>query len=291
VEDCHAEHRTWPPSCVYRLEPYDRRVVTSAAEFSGSLPGFYDRKLGPVLFEPYAEDLVARLPTGDQLRVLEIACGTGIVTRRLRESLPDSATLVATDLNEPMVAYARDSVPAPGVVWQQADAQALVFDDGSFDVVVCQFGFMFLPDKVKGFREALRVLVPGGLLLTNIWQSLEANPAPGAIHATVARLFLADPPSFLETPYGYHEDRIRADMADAGWDDVQMETVRVQGLGPSAAEFAAGFARGTPLTHELAERDADIDAVIHALTDALVPHGGDQPFTPALAATVISATR
>jgi SAM-dependent methyltransferase len=267
-------------------------VSASAAEFSGSLPGVYDRNLGPVLFEPYAEDLVARLPTGDRLRVLEIACGTGILTRRLRESLTDSATLVATDLNEPMLAYARDSVPAPGVVWQQADAQALVFDDGSFDVVVCQFGFMFLPDKVKGFQEARRVLVSGGLLLTNIWQSMEANPFAGAIHATVARLFPADPPRFIETPYGYHEpDRIRADMADAGWGDVQLETVRVQGLGPSAAEFAAGFALGSPLAHELAKRDADIAAVIRALTDALVPHGGDQPFTPALAATVISATR
>ena len=265
--------------------------MTSAAEFSGSVPEFYDRNLGPVLFEPYAEDLAARLPTRDRLRVLEIACGTGIVTRRLRESLPDSATLVATDLNEPMVAYARDSVAAPGVVWQQADAQALEFDDGSFDVVVCQFGFMFLPDKVKGFQEARRVLVSGGLLLTNIWQSLEANPAPGAIHATVAQLFPADPPRFLETPYGYREDRIRADMAGAGWDDVQMETVRVQGLGPSAAEFAAGFALGSPLTHELAERGADFDAVIRALTDALVPHGGDQPFKPTLAATVITATR
>ena len=267
-------------------------MSASAAEFSGSLPGFYDRNLGPVLFEPYAEDLVSRLPTGDRLRVLEIACGTGIVTRRLRESLPESATLVATDLNEAMVSYARDAVPAAGIDWQQADAQALVFDDGSFDVVVCQFGFMFLPDKVKGFREARRVLDSGGLLLANIWQSMEANPAAGAIHATVARLFLEDRLRFIETLHGYYEtDRIRADMAEAGWDDVQLETVRLQGLGPSAAEFAAGFALGSPLAHELAERDADLDAVIRALTDALIPHGGDQPFKPTLAATVISATR
>jgi len=266
--------------------------VSSAAEFSGSVPGFYDRYLGPVLFEPYAVDLVSRLPTGDRLRVLEIACGTGIVTRRLRESLADSATLVATDLNEPMVAYARNAVPAAGIVWQQADAQALVFDDGSFDAVVCQFGFMFLPDKVQGFREARRVLTSGGLLLANIWHSMEANPVAGAIHTTVARLFPADPPGFMETPYGYHDThRIRADMAEAGWEDVQLETVRVQGHGPSAAEFAAGFAMGSPLTHELAERGADPDAVVRALTDALVPIGGEHPFKPALAATVISAVR
>jgi hypothetical protein len=144
---------------------------------------------------------------------------------------------------------------------------------------------------VKGFQEARRVLVSGGSLLANVWQSMEANPAAGAIHATVARLFPADPPRFIETPYGYHEtDRIRADMTEAGWDDVRLETVRVQGLGPSAAAFAAGFALGSPLAHELVERNADLDAVIRALTDALVPHGGDQPFKPTLAATVISGT-
>ena len=275
-----------------RRRTITRSVSTAAARFSGSVPAFYDRYLGPVLFEPYAADLVSRLPAGDGLRVLEIACGTGIVTRRLREALPDSATVVATDLNEPMTAYARGAVPVPGIVWQQADAQALAFDDGSFDVVVCQFGFMFLPDKVQGFREARRVLASDGLLLANVWHSLEANPAPGAIHATLAKLFPADPPRFLETPYGYHDAKqIRADLTEAGWTDVHLEDVRLQGLSPSAADFAAGFTRGTPLAHELAERGADADAVTHALTEVLIPVGGERPFKPAHAATVISAVR
>jgi ubiquinone/menaquinone biosynthesis C-methylase UbiE len=267
-------------------------VSTSAAEFSGSVPDFYDRYLGPVLFEPYAAELVSRLPTGDRLRVLEIACGTGIVTRRLREALPDSASVVATDLNEPMTAYAQSAVPAPGIVWQQADAQSLAYVDGSFDVVVCQFGFMFLPDKVLGFREARRVLSSDGVLLANVWQSMEANPAAGAIHATLAKLFPTDPPRFMETPYGYHDtERILTDMGEAGWNDVQLKDVRLQGLGPSAADFAAGFTLGSPLAHELAERDANVDTVRHALTEALIPLGGEHPFKPELAATVISAVR
>jgi SAM-dependent methyltransferase len=200
--------------------------------------------------------------------------------------------VVATDLNEPMIEYARSTVAAPGIVWQQADAQALAFPDGSFDVVVCQFGLMFLPDRVRGFREARRVLRPGGVLLANVWNSMDANPASGAIHATLAKLFEADPPRFLETPYGYHDgERIRADMREAGWTDLQLEDVCVDGLGPSATDFAIGFARGTPLAHELAARDADDDTVAHALTGALIPVGGERPFTPPLAATVISATR
>jgi ubiquinone/menaquinone biosynthesis C-methylase UbiE len=267
-------------------------VNSSAAEFSGSVPAFYDRYLGPVLFEPYAEDLVSRLPGGDGLRVLELACGTGIVTRRLREALPESAVIVATDLNAPMIAYAQAAVPAPGIVWEQADAQALASSDGSFDVVVCQFGFMFLPDKVQGFREARRVLGAGGVLLASVWHSMEANPAAGAIHATLAKLFPADPPRFVETPYGYHDTvQIRADMKEAGWQDVQLEDVFLPGVGPSAADFAAGFTLGSPLAHELAARDADVDTVTRALTDALIPVGGEQPFKPPLAATVIRAAR
>jgi ubiquinone/menaquinone biosynthesis C-methylase UbiE len=143
-------------------------VSDVAAGFSGSVPQNYDRYLGPVLFEPYAADLVARVPATDGLRVLELACGTGILTRHLRAALPETATLVATDLNPPMVDYARDAVGAPGIDWRQADMQELAFDDGSFDVVLCQFGFMFLPDTVRGFAEARRVLAPGGMLLANV---------------------------------------------------------------------------------------------------------------------------
>ena len=260
--------------------------------FTGSIPALYDRYLGPVLFEPYAADLVSRLPKRDGLRVLELACGTGIVTRRLREALPGSATLTATDLNEAMVDYARAAVATDGIVWQQADAQALAFDDGSFDVVVCQFGFMFLPDKVQGFREARRVLDADGVLLANVWQTLDANPAPGAIDAALAGLYPDDPPGFMETPYGYNDsERIRTDMSAAGWEDVLLDDVFLQSFSPSAADFAAGFALGTPLTHELAERGADLDAVRDVLTAALIPVGGDTPFEPLLAATVISAVR
>jgi SAM-dependent methyltransferase len=259
--------------------------------YSGSVPAFYDRYRRPV-FELYATDLVSRLPKAGGLRVLELACGTGIVTRRLREALPESATLVATDLNEAMLAYAQAAVAVDGIVWQQADAQALVFDDGSFDVVVCQFGFMFLPDKVRGFREARRVLGSGGLLLANVWHSLDANPAVGAVHASLARLFPDDPPRFLETPYGYHDsERIRADMSAAGWEDVQLEDVRLRSVAPSAADFAAGFTLGTPLAHELAARGSDVDAVTRALTAALIPVGGDSPFEAQLAAIVITARR
>jgi SAM-dependent methyltransferase len=265
--------------------------VATAADFTGSIPELYDRQLGPVLFEPYAADLVARVPKGDDLRVLELACGTGIVTRRLRAALPASTMLVATDLNDAMVAYARAAVPAPGIEWLQADAQALPFPDVSFDVVVCQFGFMFPPDKVLVFREARRVLAPGGLLLGNVWRSLDQNPPARAVHQTLARLFPSDPPRFFETPYGYDQERLRADLDAAGWEDVRFDDVRLAGESPSAADYALGFARGSPLTHELLERGADLDEVARALTDALTAVGGDRPLHAEQAAVVITAMR
>ena len=266
--------------------------MSNASAFSGSVPEFYDRYLVPWLFAPYAADLVARFPERDDLAVLELACGTGIVTRRLRKALPDSATLVATDLNDAMIDYARAAVPDPGIVWQQADAQALPFEDASFDVVVCQFGFMFLPDKALGFREARRVLLPGGVLLGNVWRSRDENPWARSVHATVAELFPADPPRFLDTPYGYFDrERIRADLAEAGWDGVQLDDVSLESLAESAHVVATGIAKGSPLTFQLSERGADPDTVVEELAERLAAVGGERPFTAELAAMVITGAR
>jgi len=264
--------------------------MSTATAFTGSIPSFYDRCLGPVLFEPYAADLVGRVQSRDGMRMLELACGTGILTHRLRGTLPNSAELVATDLNEAMVSYAKRAQTNPGIEWRTADAQALPFADASFDVVVCQFGFMFLPDKRQGFREARRVLAPGGALLTNVWHSMDENPFAYAMQTRLVRLFPNDPPHFLETPYGYYDtERLRTDMVAAGWQNIQFEDVRFQSPSPSVADFATGFVRGSPLTHELIDRSADLDAVVGELVEALIPVGGERPFIAALAASVIIA--
>lgn len=266
--------------------------MTNVSAFTGSVPERYDRHLGPWLFEPYGEDLVQRLPKREGLRVLELAAGTGIVTRLLRAALPTSATLVATDLNDAMIEYARTAVPGAGISWQTADAQALPFGDASFDAVVCQFGFMFLPDKVEGFREARRVLAPGGVLLGNVWETRAENPYARCVQELLDELFLDDPPRFLDTPYGYGDHgRLQADLSAAGWEDIQLEVVRQVSYAESAEEVALGFTTGTPLFFQLTERGSDLRAVGAELSRRLAALGGERPFEAELAATVITAKR
>ena len=258
--------------------------------FAGTIPAVYDRCLAPFLSEPYADDLVSRLDIGPASRVLELACGTGVVTARLREGLPAGAQLVATDISPAMIAHARRKLAGADVHWRIADAQALPFKEGVFDAVVCQFGFMFVPDKNQGFREARRVLRPGGKLLASVWCPLDENPAAAIAHEVVSRMFEDDPPPFLRVPYGSIDaDMLEAHAAHAGFATVVVSRVPLWGRAPSARAVAEGFAMGSPLSLDLSARGADLDAVADAFEQALGRHGGN-PFLSPLAAFVLAAS-
>ena len=155
--------------------------------FAGSIPKLYDELLVPLIFEPYADDIASRLASRKVSRVLEIAAGTGVVTRRLASALPADVAIVATDLNRPMLDMAAEVGTTRPVEWREADAMQLPFADGEFDAVVCQFGVMFFPDKAKAFSEARRVLKPGGTFLFNVWDRIEENEFADTV-TTGARL-------------------------------------------------------------------------------------------------------
>jgi SAM-dependent methyltransferase len=260
------------------------------ARFQGRIPEFYDRHLVPFLFDPYARELARRLQVGPNGRVLELACGTGAATRLLRAALPAGAQLVATDLNPAMLDVARRNLAAADVHWRTADASELPFKDGAFDAVVVQFGLMFLPDRAKGFHEAKRVLAAGGTLLASVWLPLADNPAAEVVHQVAAELAPADPPQFLRTPYGSMDaEAMRGFAAAAGFSRVEVERVDVMGIAPSARAVADGFAKGTPLSLELAERGIDLDVAAAAMLPPLAKHGGN-PFRSPLAAYVLTAT-
>jgi SAM-dependent methyltransferase len=260
--------------------------------FAGSIPELYDEHLGPLLFADYAEDLVSRIADLRQGRVLETAAGTGIVTRRLRERLPFSVEIVATDLNPGMLAYAGPRSPA-GIEWRQADATALPFEADSFDALLCEFGVMFFPDKAAGYSEAARVLKAGGRYLFNVWGDLKGNEAARVAHETIARLFPDDPPGFLgRVPYGYYDvPAIEAALNQAGFASVKHETVEEAPLA-NARSAAIGLVQGNPVRSEIEARDPNaLGRVTEAVAQALEQHFGSATFTNRMRAHVFEARR
>jgi len=268
-------------------------VAQSDKTFAGSIPALYDRHLGPMLFEPYALDIAERVTRLAPKRILETAAGTGIVTRALSRQLP-TVPIVATDLNQPMLDHAAAQTSADRITWQQADAQALPFDDASFDVVVCQFGVMFVPDKDKAYREARRVLAPGGHFVLSVWDRIEDNEISDVVSRAVASLFPPDPPGFLaRTPHGYHDLSAIADaLKRCGFSSVRSETVEKRGRAPSPRDPAVGFCEGSPLRNEIEARDKSrLAEATDTAAEAVARRFGRGPIDGKLLAHVFEAAR
>jgi ubiquinone/menaquinone biosynthesis C-methylase UbiE len=261
--------------------------------FAGSIPEIYDQFLVPLIFEPYAADLSQRLAAFSPQRVLETAAGTGVLTRAIARRLPD-ADLVATDLNQPMLDRAAAQLKQARVEWQQADALALPFADQSFDAVVCQFGVMFFPDKVRGFSEARRVLKRGQPFLFNAWDRIESNELVSVVSAAIAELYPDDPPRFMaRTPHGYHDqDLIRRQLSEAGFTQIAIETVIATSRAASARDAAFGYCQGSPWRGEIEARGgpAGLQKATQHAADALAARFGKGAIEGRIAALVVTAS-
>jgi ubiquinone/menaquinone biosynthesis C-methylase UbiE len=269
-------------------------MADATAAFVGKIPENYERYLASLFFEGYADDLVARLPVHDGMRILEVACGTGIVTRRLVARLAGRGSIMATDLNEAMFAHARNRLPGPGdAKYRTADGTSLPFENRSFDAVVCQFGLMFFPDKAAGVQEAFRVLKPGGTYLLNVWDALELNPVPRITHHVVAGFFPNDPPGFYTVPSSCHDTAVLESLlATAGFEAIRIERLALEGTSPSAADAAVGLIEGNPIFGEIMRRrPAALDDIKAAVAASLARELGDRPLRAPLRAVVASARR
>ena len=262
--------------------------------FRGSIPAFYDQHLGPMIFSPFADDLASRLADLRQGHILETAAGTGVVTRTLVTALPESVSIEATDLNQPMLDYASSQLPSTRVTWRQADAQALPFPDGEFDAVVCQFGVMFFPDKPRAFSEAYRVLKPGGRFLFNVWDRIEENEFADIVVQAVATLFPDDPPMFLaRTPHGHHDTApLEAQLRAVGFGMVTAELITRESAAPNALSVAVGYCQGTPMRNEIeAHNPGRLGEATDVAAAAIAKRFGSDPVTGRIRAHVITAVR
>jgi ubiquinone/menaquinone biosynthesis C-methylase UbiE len=267
-------------------------VATSDHLFAGSIPEMYDRYMAPMLFEPYAVDLAERVAGAAPNHVLETAAGTGVLTRELVQRLSAKAAIVATDLNPPMVQYAAAKCEDARVEWRAANALELPFEDGGFEAVACQFGAMFFPDAIQGYREALRVLKPGGRFIFNVWDRIEANEFADHVTAALATVFPADPPRFMaRIPHGYYDtDRIRSQLTAAGFGKISISAVERMSRAPSARDAALGYCQGSPLRTEIEACDASrLEEATERAADALARRFGAGPIEGRMSAFAIEA--
>lgn len=259
--------------------------------FSGSIPEKYDTYLGPFLFEPYALELLESVKKLPGKTILEIACGTGRVTYHLAK-IP-GVQLTATDLNPDMITVAKKKVSGSNVEWLTADAQNLPFQDESFDVVICQFGLMFVPDKLKAISEVFRVLKKGGHYLLSTWDKIENNAPFNTALEIVNDFFKGDPPTFYQIPYSMHDSKaIVGLLADAGFHNITADLVKKEGISETAQTATIGFIEGNPILVEINNRDPKIIGTIEATLSAkLSERFGDHPLKGELSAYIFTAVK
>src|SRR4030095_15423741 len=240
----------------------------STPAFFGITAEYYEKYMGPLFFAPTAIDLVGRI-MGKPGSILELACGTGQVTRLLKAKFPD-AKITATDLKQGMIDIAKQVMGEdPGIEWKAADAQELPFDSNAFDIIVCQFGVMFFPDKLKAFKEAYRVLKSGGMFLFSTWDKIRNQRVAEIANEVVTSYFKDDPPQFFKIPFSMYDPcEHEALLKNSGFKNISVKNIILEGTSPSASDAAKGFTVGNPIYAQICERNESLlPAIQKTLTD------------------------
>ena len=267
--------------------------IQTPIAFSGDIPKFYDAYLGPMFFEPYAQDMAHRIGKISPSNILELACGTGRLSKLLPKVTSGQVEIIASDINPAMTLYAKNQVQDEHIKWMEIDALSLPFDDESFDCVIVQFGVMFYSDRIKAFKEAQRVLKPGGTFIFNCWDEIKNNPMPSIANEALRHFFPIDTPAFYSVPFSYYDEKtIRMNLEETGFHHIQIELVKLTGQSASAADASKGLIHGTPTVTAIESLDAEklpliVDWIEHKVTDQF----GTSTFQVPLQALVVSGTK
>jgi ubiquinone/menaquinone biosynthesis C-methylase UbiE len=268
-------------------------MSSNTIEFSGSIPKHYEDFLGPMFFEPYAIEVSKRIDPSSVHIALELACGTGRVTRHLRNTIPSDAKLIASDISPDMLAVAKQKLQSANIDWQIIDAQDLPYDDNSIDVVICCFGYMLVPDKLKAYTEANRVLKKGRPLLFATWDKLEYNAA-SYVYRTVAKKYLEEPlPAAWNLPFSMNDDEeLKKDLQQAGFSEIIIERAGKIAVSPTAKDAANGLARGGLIYNEIMKRNpAWVDEIEETVEKELAEKFGEAPVNAPMSALITKATK
>jgi ubiquinone/menaquinone biosynthesis C-methylase UbiE len=266
--------------------------MSKPISFSGSIPTNYNRYLGPLLFIPYAEDIASRVPSS-ATSILELACGTGLVTAQLSKRFSSSTKIIATDLNPDMIAIGKSNLTDSRIEWQVADMMQLPFDDNSFDAVVCQFGVMFVPDKLKAFKEAFRVLKKGGTFIFNTWDEIKNVEAFSIGNKVIQEFFNHNAPAFFKVPFSmYDPDELRQLMVSSGFSNIHVELVKKIGKAETSLHAAKGIIEGNPIYKEIMEINPNAIGILEEkISQQLHETFGQNPLTHSMTAFVATGTK
>lgn len=267
--------------------------MASAIKFTDSVAESYEKYRGTIFFEPYAKDMAERLTKGNIKSILEIACGTGQVTRLLRAKLP-GARIVATDLNPSMIDVAKKIVSEQDKIeWMLADAQVIPFDENSFDAIICQFGLMFVPDKQRAVNEAYRVLKPGGRFIFSTWDTIQNNSINNITQEIVNSFFDGDPVTFWEVPFSmYNPQELEKLMANAGFKNISVQNVLRQGYSPSVHDATTGITVGSPAHLSIMERGPEkLPEIQNKVKEAFIKEYGEKDLKVPLSALVAEGVK
>ena len=215
-------------------------------QFLGSVPENYERYLVPSIFAPRAEELVEVAGVRPGQRVLDIACGTGVVARTAARRLGSGSNVTGLDLSAPMLAVARSAAAADGatIEWREGSALQLPFADQAFDVAFCQQGLQFFPDRPAAMREMYRVLAPGGKLVLSVWREIELSPGFAVLaRALTTHVSPKAGALFKSGPFGLGTTEELLDLiADAGFKDISIRASAKVLRFPSSDEFVLRYA-------------------------------------------------